>query len=275
MIKIQHPVIAPNAEQITPTQTTSPSPHPHNLTPPTVPTLIHPTPTPLPIGLMNTIKELAPGAIKEQVIKNFFGRKIAIDASMCLYQFLIAVRQDGQNLANDEGEVTSHLNGIFYRTLRMMDAGIKPMYVFDGKPPEMKTNNELKKRAERRNEAAEELKAAQEKGEQEEIEKLERRLVRVDKQHNLDVQRLLTLMGIPWIEAVSEAEATCAELVKKGIVYATATEDMDALTFGTNKLIRNLTVSESRNWPILEIDFETLLKELDMSHQEFVDFCRV
>lgn len=33
----------------------------------------------------------------------------------------------------------SHLMGMFYRTIRMMDNGIKPVYVFDGKPPEMKS----------------------------------------------------------------------------------------------------------------------------------------
>lgn len=222
---------------------------------------------------MNLIKECAPGSVKETSMKAYFGRKVAIDASMCLYQFLIAVRQDGQNLANEDGEITSHLNGIFYRTMRMLDAGIKPLYVFDGKPPEMKQSNELKKRAERRQDAAEELRQAQEEDNQEEIDKLQRRLVRVTKEQNQEVQKLLTLMGIPWIEAVCEAEATCAELAKKGLVYGVGTEDMDALTFGATKLIRNLTVSEARKLPVFEIDFKKLLEELQMTHEEFVDLC--
>lgn len=33
---------------------------------------------------------------------------------------------------SDSGETTSHLMGMFYRTLRMVDNGIKPLYVFDG-----------------------------------------------------------------------------------------------------------------------------------------------
>jgi flap endonuclease-1 len=237
---------------------------------------------------MKVLQENAPGCIREQTIKSFFGRKIAIDASMCLYQFLIAVRQDGQNLANEEGEVTSHLQGFFYRTMRMLDAGIKPVYVFDGKPPEMKTLGELQKRAERRketNELLESLKAADRDDEQRfdengevidtlaEVDKLERRLVRVTREQNLEVQTLLTYMGIPWIEATCEAEATCAELSKKGLVYAVGTEDMDALTFGSTKLIRNLTVSESRGLPIFEIDFAKILQILEMNHSEFVDLC--
>uniref|UniRef100_A0A3Q4NBR0 Flap structure-specific endonuclease 1 n=1 Tax=Neolamprologus brichardi TaxID=32507 RepID=A0A3Q4NBR0_NEOBR len=90
-------------------------------------------------GLAKLIADQAPGAIKEQDIKNFFGRKIAIDASMCIYQFLIAVRQDGNVLQNEDGETTSHLMGMFYRTIRMLEHGIKPAYVFDGKPPQLKS----------------------------------------------------------------------------------------------------------------------------------------
>uniref|UniRef100_A0A671VLM0 Flap structure-specific endonuclease 1 n=1 Tax=Sparus aurata TaxID=8175 RepID=A0A671VLM0_SPAAU len=90
-------------------------------------------------GLAKLIADHAPGAIREQDIKNYFGRKIAIDASMCIYQFLIAVRQDGNVLQNEDGETTSHLMGMFYRTIRMLEHGIKPVYVFDGKPPQLKS----------------------------------------------------------------------------------------------------------------------------------------
>lgn len=74
---------------------------------------------------------------------------MAIDASMSLYQFLIAVRQgpDAQNLTNEAGEVTSHLTGFFYRTIRMMECGLKPVFVFDGKAPELKKGEVLCLRA--------------------------------------------------------------------------------------------------------------------------------
>uniref|UniRef100_A0A3B3I1G6 Flap structure-specific endonuclease 1 n=1 Tax=Oryzias latipes TaxID=8090 RepID=A0A3B3I1G6_ORYLA len=91
-------------------------------------------------GLAKLIADHAPSAIKEQDIKSYFGRKIAIDASMCMYQFLIAVRQDGNVLQNEDGETTSHLMGMFYRTIRMLEHGIKPVYVFAGKPPQLKSS---------------------------------------------------------------------------------------------------------------------------------------
>lgn len=91
------------------------------------------------LGLTSLLSDEAPSCIKQYDIKTLFGRKVAIDASMSLYQFLIAVRQsDGQQMTSESGEVTSHLLGFFYRTLRMIDYGIKPVYVFDGKPPDLK-----------------------------------------------------------------------------------------------------------------------------------------
>ena len=196
-------------------------------------------------GLAKVIGDNAPGAIKDNEIKNYFGRKIAVDASMCIYQFLIAVRQEGNALTNDEGETTSHLMGMFYRTIRLMENGIKPVYVFDGKPPALK-GGELNKRQERRAEAQENLEKATDAGDSENVEKFSRRLVKVTKEHSEECKKLLSLMGVPYVDAPCEAEAQCCALVKSGKVYAVGTEDMDALTFGGNVLLRHLTFSEAR-----------------------------
>lgn len=222
--------------------------------------------------LSRVISDHCPNATKTNEIKAYFGRKIAIDASMSLYQFLIAIRQDGSQLANSEGEITSHLNGMFYRTIRMMENGIKPIYVFDGKPPEMKAD-ELDKRTERRNETEKSLDVAIETGDKAEIEKLERRLVKVSKEQNEECKKLLRLMGIPVIDAPGEAEAQCAELVRMGKAYASATEDMDALTFGSKILVRYMTYSEAKKQPIKEYILERILSDLSMTMEQFVDLC--
>ncbi|XP_075044050.1 flap endonuclease 1 isoform X2 [Mixophyes fleayi] len=223
-------------------------------------------------GLAKLIADVAPGAIKDNDIKSYFGRKVAVDASMCIYQFLIAVRQDGNVLQNEDGETTSHLMGMFYRTIRMVEHGIKPVYVFDGKPPQLKFG-ELAKRSERRAEAEKQLEAAQEAGEVENIEKFNKRLVKVTKQHNEECKKLLGLMGIPYVEAPCEAEATCAALVKAGKVYAAATEDMDALTFGTPLLLRHLTASEAKKLPIQEFHLSRALEEIGITQEQFIDLC--
>ncbi|XP_072277873.1 flap endonuclease 1 [Pyxicephalus adspersus] len=223
-------------------------------------------------GLTKLIADVARGAIKENDIKSYFGRKVAVDASMCIYQFLIAVRQDGNVLQNEEGETTSHLMGMFYRTIRMIENGIKPVYVFDGKPPQLKSG-ELAKRTERRAEAEKQLEAAQEAGEVENIEKFNKRLVKVTKQHNEECKKLLSLMGVPYVDAPCEAEATCAALVKAGKVYAAATEDMDALTFGTPLLLRHLTASEAKKLPIQEFHLTRALQDIGLTQEQFIDLC--
>ncbi|ESN98606.1 hypothetical protein HELRODRAFT_66570 [Helobdella robusta] len=223
-------------------------------------------------GLSKVIGDYSPSAVKENEIKNFFGRKVAIDASMSIYQFLIAVRQDGSTLTNADGETTSHLMGMFYRTIRMIENGIKPVYVFDGKPPEMKSG-ELAKRKERRDDAEKSLKAAEAEGDAENVEKFQKRLVKVTKQHNDECKQLLGLMGVPFIDAPCEAEAQCASLVKSGKVYAVGTEDMDALTFGASVVLRHLTFSEARKMPIKEFHLERILMDMQFTIDEFIDLC--
>ncbi|WVN86547.1 flap endonuclease 1 [Cryptococcus depauperatus CBS 7841] len=224
-------------------------------------------------GLTGLLSENAPKCMKDHEMKTLFGRKVAIDASMSIYQFLIAVRQqDGQMLMNESGDVTSHLMGFFYRTIRMVDHGIKPCYIFDGKPPELK-GNVLAKRFARRDEAKEGEEEAKETGTVEDIDKLSRRQVRVTREHNEECKKLLELMGIPVVTAPGEAEAQCAELARKGKVYAAGSEDMDTLTFHTPVLLRHLTFSEAKKMPISEIHLDVALKDLDMTMDQFIELC--
>ncbi|KAA6411358.1 MAG: flap endonuclease 1 [Lasallia pustulata] len=222
--------------------------------------------------LASVINEHAPDAIKNGEIKNHFGRKVAIDASMSIYSFLIAVRSDGQQLMNETGETTSHLMGMFYRTLRIVDNGIKPLYVFDGAPPKLKSG-ELAKRFQRKAEANEAHEEAKETGTAEEVEKFSRRTVRVTREHNEECKKLLKLMGIPYIDAPTEAEAQCAVLARAGKVYAAASEDMDTLCFDSPILLRHLTFSEQRKEPIQEIHLDRVLAGLAMDRKQFIDLC--
>ncbi|KAI9742107.1 MAG: Elongation of fatty acids protein 2 [Cirrosporium novae-zelandiae] len=222
--------------------------------------------------LFQVINEHAPEAVKNGDIKGHFGRKIAIDASMAIYSFLIAVRSDGQQLTNESGETTSHLMGIFYRTMRIIDNGIKPLYVFDGAPPKLKSG-ELAKRFQRKAEATAAKEEAKETGTAEDVERFERRTVRVTREHNTECKKLLKLMGVPYIEAPTEAEAQCARLAKAGKVYAAASEDMDTLCFSSPVLLRHMTFSEQRKEPILEIFLDKVLEGFDMDQKQFIDLC--
>jgi len=228
-------------------------------------------------GLMKFLQENAPKAVKEvKGPEAFTGRLLAVDASMCLYQFMIMIRENRsgayQNLTNEDGQVTSHIIGFLTRTIRLMEAGIKPVYVFDGKPPELKLA-ELDARRAKRAQAEAALEVAKESGDQEAILKNTKMNVKVTKEHNEQVKELLRLMGLPVVEAPSEAEATCAALCRDGKVYASATEDADCLTFGTSILVRNLMAAEAQKKQIYEVTLKTALEQLNITMDQFIDFC--
>merc|ERR1711972_720118 len=176
------------------------------------------------------------------------------------------------NLTNEAGEVTSHIIGMLTRTIRLMENGIKPVYVFDGKPPELKLA-ELAERRAKRDDATANLQTAMESGDQEQILKATKGTVRVTKEQNEQTKQLLRLMGIPVVDAPSEAEATCAALCRDGKVYAAATEDADCLTFGTKVLVRNLMAAESQGKQIMEVNLERILEQLNITMDQFIDFC--
>lgn len=229
-------------------------------------------------GLAKLLSEEAPDCVREVPLSSLHGRKIAIDASMVIYQFLIAVRsQNGAGgqavqLTNADGETTSHVQGLFNRTIRFLTEGIRPVYVFDGKPPNLKSS-ELGKRREKREKAEAALKVANEEGNIEEQDRQNKRLVRAGQKENEDCKKLLELMGIPVIRAPCEAEAQAAALAKRGLVYATATEDMDALTFQTPVLLRKMTFANASKAMIQTMNYQKALEGLELDHDQFVDLC--
>ena len=220
-------------------------------------------------NLMKFLEKHAPGAIKHTNVGNLLGRRIAIDASMQIYQFLVAVRHMTGQLVDREGNPTSHLQGLLTRTFRLLTNGVKPIYVFDGKPPEMKSG-ELQKRAERKAEAEKALAEAIEAGNEEDVDKFSRRAVAMKSTHIEDCKKLLELMGVPFVQAPCEAEAECAALCRAGIAYATATEDMDALAHEAPVLVRHLSSGQD---DLVEIDYAKVLEELGLTKAQFVDFC--
>lgn len=217
---------------------------------------------------------------KEIELENLYGKKIAIDALNAIYQFLSTIRQkDGTPLMDSKGRITSHLSGLFYRTINLMEAGIKPVYVFDGEPPEFK-KKELEKRREAREEAEEKWREALEKGEIEEARKYAQRATRVNEMLIEDAKKLLELMGIPIVQAPSEGEAQAAYMAAKGSVYASASQDYDSLLFGAPRLVRNLTITGKRKLPgknvYVEIKpeliiLEEVLKELKLTREKLIE----
>lgn len=172
-------------------------------------------------------------------------------------------------MRDSEGNLTGHLVGLFNRTIQFMENGVKPIWVFDGKPPELK-DYVLDQRKELKANAEEQKEKAIEAGDLETAKRMMGRSIKVTPEMMADAKKLISLMGVPVIESPGEAEAQCAAIVKHDLAFATASEDMDSLTFGTNVLLRGFN---SKKEPIIQIELAQVLEGFGMSHDEFVDLC--
>jgi len=194
------------------------------------------------------------------------GKRIAIDISILLYQVIIAIRNSGSDLTNNKGDVTSHILGLFNKTIFLLRKGIIPIYVFDGKPPEIK-DKILKIRKDIKMKSLKKLNLATDESER---IKYFKRTVSISKKQFDECKELLNCMGIPYIEAPEEADSQCAYLSKNGFVDSVLTEDMDILTFGSPDIYRHLTSHKKQP---LKINLENLLNKIDLTYEQFVEFC--
>ena len=213
-------------------------------------------------------------------INDLHNRVIAIDAYNVLHQFLSIIRQrDGTPLKDSKGQITSHLSGLFYRTANLIDAKIKPVYVFDGKPHLLKART-IEQRRERKDKAEKEWKDALDKGDLEKARSKAQQTSRVTDEIIHQSKELLDALGIPHIQAPSEGEAQASYMVKKGDAYAVGSQDFDCLLFGSPILIRNLTSSGRRKLPNKKayvkvtpelIRLKPVLKSLEIGQKQLVD----
>ncbi len=213
-------------------------------------------------------------------IRDLRGRTIAIDAYNTLYQFLSIIRDrfTGEPLRDSKGRTTSHLSGLFYRTTKLLENGINPVFVFDGEPPEFKKET-CEKRTEIRKEAEEKLEEARRKGDVEAIRRYAQATSKLTDEMIEQSKRLLTYMGIPVIQAKSEGEAQAAWLVNKGRVWASGSQDWDSLLFGAKRMVKNLTITGRRKVPRKEdyieikpevIELESALSELGINRDQLI-----
>jgi len=183
---------------------------------------------------------------REIEISDLQGQKLAFDAYNIIFQFLATIRQrDGTPLKDSQGNVTSHLSGLFYRITNLLLEGIQPVFVFDGKPPQEKASV-IEKREQIREKAREKHKEALAKGDHAEARKYGQQTSRLTQDMIRESKELLSAMGIPWVQAISEGEAQAAYLCRQGLVWGMVSQDYDSLLFGTPRLVRNLTISGRR-----------------------------
>ncbi len=218
---------------------------------------------------------------KEKIsLNDLHDRIIVIDAYNVIHQFLASIRQrDGTPLKNSKGEVTSHLSGLFHRTANLVEARIRPVYAFDGKPHPMKAKT-IEKRRKRKERAEKEWMEALEAGDLAKAKSKAQQTSRLTDDMVQQSKELLDALGIPHIQSPSEGEAQASYMVKKGDAYAAGSQDFDCLLIGSPILVRNLTSSGRRKLPGKEayvkvypkqIRLKSNLKTLGITHKQLVD----
>lgn len=198
------------------------------------------------------------------------GKVVALDAANTIYQFLTSIRQmDGTPLMDHDGNVTSHFSGILYRTSSLVDKGIKPIYVFDGKPHILKNDTQAQRR-EIREEAEIQWKKAIDEGRVEDARKFAVRSSRMSSGIVEGSKNLLELMGIPYVQANSEGEAQASYMVEKGDSWCVASQDYDCLLFGAPRMLKNIAVRGPRSR--LEIIYlNEVLEENNLTREQLID----
>jgi len=224
------------------------------------------------------LKELV---VREKTkLESFSNKVIAVDAYNAIYQFLASIRgPDGMQLTDSEGRITSHLSGLLYRNINFLSLGIKPVWVFDGKPPSLKTA-EIERRRQIKRDATVKYEKAIAAGDMEGARKYAQQTTSMKDGMVEESKQLLEYFGIPYIDAPSEGEATAAHLTNTGQAYAAASQDFDSILLGAKRLIRNFTNSGRRKIPnrntYIEIEPEIIetkktLESLQVTAEQLVD----
>ena len=236
-------------------------------------------------NLMKVLIDKTPTAINNLSNNQLVNKKVAIDTSIILYQYVTAIKTMGSDLTGPSGASTSHIMGILVKTLQYLKFGIVPVYIFDGKPPELKMKI-LKDRSKIKKEALskllelkeektlEQLEVKEEKTPEQLLEEKKEKIKLLQKSVSISgtemkqAAQIATLLGVPCIFAPEEADSECAYLSINNLVDYVASEDMDLLTFGTKKLVKNFSKKG-----MLVISLEDILKEGNMNMDNFIDLC--
>ena len=213
-------------------------------------------------------------------LESFTNKIVAIDAYNAIYQFLAIIRgPEGLHLTDTQGRVTSHITGLLYRNINFLSLGIKPVYVFDGKPPSLKSA-EIEHRKQIKKDATVKYERAVSEGKMEDARKFAQQTTSMKDGMVEDSKHLLDLFGIPYIQAPSEGEATAALLTTTGHADVAASQDFDSILFGARKLVRNFTNSGRRKLPnrntYIEIepeiiDYKKNLEALGITREQLID----
>jgi len=245
-------------------------------------------------GLYPFLKKRVPQAFEKIKLQQLKGTVLAVDASHFLYQAVwfdynlckpvVVTVEDGTDTETTKTVHNGHLKFLLNKIQAFSKYNIKPVFVFDGKACDEK-GTVLDERRARKEKAMEEIKkiegllASEDSGDSEaasddvtiqDLYAAKKKFVDVSKHHVKDFKVMLRNFNIPYFTSYGEAEKTCSIMASQGIVDGVIADDSDTLPFGTTYVLKDYKDDKK---PILKISLKPILKELKLSHKEFVDMC--
>lgn len=211
------------------------------------------------------IKKHSPNGITTKELKSYAGEVIAIDTSIYFYKFL---------------SYGDHLSGFVRQILLLLENDIIPLYIFDGKPPDEKSDV-LQERKDKKIQLQEKKKQLEmqlaEASDDSEIQNIKQKLFLLSKEliiltpaHIASAKKLFELFGISYLVANGEAETLCAKLCQQKYVYASLSEDTDLLPNGSTLFLNNFKVNQSF---VIEYNLTQILEDMEITLEQFVDIC--
>jgi flap endonuclease-1 len=197
-------------------------------------------------------------AIQHKNFDEYKNKIMVIDVLQKIYSYGISIRKSGDDKLSLDGKIINHLYAIIYYTKFLIKHSIKPLYVFDGKTPEVK-NDVLIERKERKDTAYKKCEEFIDTTSDEYIKHFKRSYSLSDEQIK-ECQQLLKAFGIPYMEAPEEADSQCAAIVSSDKnIYGVISEDIDTLVFGAKILCKDFSGKHSS---VTEMNLDGIIKAL-------------
>jgi hypothetical protein len=217
------------------------------------------------MGIKNLNRFLLDNCNKKSITKihlsKLSGKELVIDVSIYLYKFL------------SEDALLENMY-LFISILKKYD--IKPIFIFDGKPPPEKKQLLIKRLGDKMEaekkylNIKEELLSEQNKEKKEEklleMELLKKQFIRVKDDDLRKVKDLFDAYGVSYFVAPSEADQLCAYLNKNQQVWGCISDDMDMFLYGCKFVVRHISLL---NHTAVLYDTDKILSDLNMSSQIF------
>lgn len=238
------------------------------------------------------MKKRAPNAYKNVHLSEYQGKSVAIDISGLIYKYKILNKE-------------RWLDSFVILILKLRKNLIHPIFIFDGQAPKAK-DNEKTKRSQQRKILSEKIFNLRESldsyyssGEINEtlvhemkridgppalgktiginVSQLENRYSQIESQivkwseeDVCNLHKIFDYLNIPYTVSPSEAETLCASFALNGKVSAVVSNDSDVCVYGVKKFLYEIN---GMNEMCVEIDTQEILQSLELTHEEFVDFC--